>query len=182
MPDRTKREIVAAFNRLIARSDMEKITTLRIAEEAEVSKATFYRYFRDKYDVLNYNYQSLLDHSLKQCGNYRDLYVLLYSFARDQWQNFTRAFNTTGINSFDNFICSYSRDVVEEITRQNRNGDGLTQEETLQLDVFCYGICYMYKKWTLGQYDLEPDAAADALYDIMPESLKHLWFKQARSG
>ena len=114
MPDRTKREIVAAFNRLIARSDMEKITTLRIAEEAEVSKATFYRYFRDKYDVLNYNYQSLLDRSLKQCGNYRDLYVLLYSFARDQWQNFTRAFNTTGINSFDNFIYSYSRDVVEE--------------------------------------------------------------------
>ena len=73
MPDRTKREIVAAFNRLIARSEMEKITTLRIAEEAEVSKATFYRYFRDKYDVLNYNYQSLLDHSLTQCGNYRDL-------------------------------------------------------------------------------------------------------------
>ena len=51
MPDRTKREIVAAFNRLIARSEMEKITTLRIAEEAEVSKATFYRYFKDKYDV-----------------------------------------------------------------------------------------------------------------------------------
>lgn len=182
MPDRTKREIVAAFNRLIARSDMEKITTLRIAEEAEVSKATFYRYFRDKYDVLNYNYQSLLDHSLRQCGNYRDLYYLLYSFARDEWRNFTRAFNTTGVNSFDNFIYSYSRDVVEEITRQNRNGSGLTPEENMQLDVFCYGISHMYKKWTLGQYDLEPDAAADALYAIMPESLKHLWFITPRFG
>lgn len=84
MPDRTKREIVAAFNRLIARSEMEKITTLRIAEEAEVSKATFYRYFKDKYDVLNYNYQRLLDHSLQQCGNYRDLYFLLYTFAREE--------------------------------------------------------------------------------------------------
>ena len=60
MPDRTKREIVAAFNRLIARSEMEKITTLRIAEEAEVSKATFYRYFKDKYDVLNYNYSAAI--------------------------------------------------------------------------------------------------------------------------
>ena len=175
MPDRTKREIVAAFNRLIARSEMEKITTLRIAEEAEVSKATFYRYFKDKYDVLNYNYQRLLDHSLQQCGNYRDLYFLLYTFAREEWQNFTRAFNTTGVNSFDNFVYSYSRDVVEEITRQNRGGKGLTPEETMQLDVFCYGISYMYKKWT------DPASAADALYAIMPESLKHLWFLTPRS-
>lgn len=181
MPDRTKREIVAAFNRLIARSEMEKITTLRIAEEAEVSKATFYRYFKDKYDVLNYNYQRLLDHSLQQCGNYRDLYFLLYTFAREEWQNFTRAFNTTGVNSFDNFVYSYSRDVVEEITRQNRGGKGLTPEETMQLDVFCYGISYMYKKWTMGQYALDPASAADSLYAIMPESLKHLWFLTPRS-
>ena len=182
MPERTKREIVAAFNRLIARSEMDKITTIRIAEEAEVSKATFYRYFKDKYDVLNYNYQQLLDHSLKQCCNYRDLYVLLYRFARDEWKNFTRAFNTSGVNSFDSFIYSYSRSVVEEITRQNRNGGALTQEETLQLDVFCYGICNMYKKWTMGQYDLDAETAADALYDIMPESLKYLWFKRPHSG
>ena len=37
--------------------------------------------------------------------------VLLNS---NDWQGITRAFNTTGINSFDNFIYSYSRDVVEE--------------------------------------------------------------------
>mgnify|MGYP007056268430 FL=1 len=65
---------------------------------------------------------------------------------------------------------------MERITAQNREGGGLTPEETMQLDVVCYGISYMYKKWTLGQYPLEPDAAADALYAIMPESLKHYWF------
>ena len=169
MPDRTKREIVAAFNRLIARSEMEKITTLRIAEEAEVSKATFYRYFRDKYDVLNYNYQSLLDRSLKQCGNYRDLYVLLYSFARDQWQNFTRAFNTTGINSFDNFIYSYSRDVVEEITKQNRNGEGLTQEETLS---FPSGDVALQVNWTYTQGGVKKRAATEIVKVNMRTNLE----------
>ena len=178
MPDRTKRDIVSAFNRLIARAEIEKITTQMIAAEAGVSKATFYRYFKDKYDVLNHNYKELLDRCLEQCDNYRDLYFRLYSFARDEWTHFRRAFYTTGINSFENFVYTYSKSVVEQITAQNRSGAGLTPEENMQLDVFCYGISYMYKKWTLGQYPLEPDPAADALYAIMPESLKHLWFTE----
>lgn len=176
MPERTKRDIVAAFNRLIARAEIEKITTQMIAAEAEVSKATFYRYFRDKYDVLNYNYKQLLDEALGRCDNYRDLFYELYSFARNEWTSFRRAFYSTGVNSLENFVYSYSKSVVEQITAQNRGGEPLTPEENMQVDVLCYGISYMYKKWTLGQYPLEPDAAADALFALMPESLKDLWF------
>ena len=58
---RTEMDILLALNRLIARMDMEKITTEKIVEEAKISRATFYRYFKDKYDVLNRNYKELLD-------------------------------------------------------------------------------------------------------------------------
>ena len=174
--ERTERDILMAFNRLIARRDVEKITTQMIADEAGVSRATFYRYFRDKYDVLNRNYKKLLDDCLMRCSNYRDLFYELYAFAREEWTDFRRAFSTTGVNSFENYVYAYSRSVVEKITAQNR-ADGLTQAEELQLDVVCYGISYMYKKWTLGQYDIDPDRAADALFSIMPENLKHFWFR-----
>ena len=179
MPERTRQAIVSAFNRLIARSEIEKITTEKIAAEADVSKATFYRYFKDKYDVLNYNYKVLLDHALEQCDNYRDLFFRLFRFAREEWTEFRRAFYSTGVNSFENFVFSYSRSVVEQITAENRSGAGLTPEEALQVDVVCWGISYMYKKWTLGQYPLDADAAADALFALMPESLKHLWFHRS---
>lgn len=178
MPERTRQAIVTAFNRLIAKAEIEKITTEKIASEAGVSKATFYRYFKDKYDVQNYNYQELLEHALEQSDNYRDLFYLLYSFARDEWAGFRKAFYSTGVNSLENFIYSHSKSVVEQITAQNRGGAALTPEENMQTDVLCCGISYMYKKWTLGQYPLDPDAAADALYALMPESLKHLWFVQ----
>ena len=173
---RTERDIVQAFNRLIARTDIEKITTQMIADEAGVGRATFYRYFKDKYDVLNHNYKKLLDDCLKRCSNYRDLYQQLYCFVREEWSEFHRAFYTTGVNSFENYVYAYSKSVVEQITAQNRNGKGLSPEESMQLDVFCYGISYMYKKWTFGQYALDPDTAADALFAIMPESLKYYWF------
>ena len=177
--ERTERDIIAAFNRILSRTAIEKITTQTIATEAGVGRATFYRYFKDKYDVLNRNYKELLDDCLSRCSNYRDLYYELYCFARNEWSDFHRAFHTTGVNSFENFVFSYSRSVVEEITRQNRDGQGLTEQENLQLDVFCYGITYMYRKWTFNQYDLEPGLAADALFEIMPESLKHYRIKWA---
>jgi len=34
----------------------------------------------------------------------------------------------------------------------------------------------MYKKWTLGQYALDADAAADALFAMMPATLRDYWF------
>ena len=52
--------------------------------------------------------------------------------------------------------------------------------EALQTDVLCYGISYMYQKWTLGQYPLSADEAADALFAIMPESLRDDWFLEGR--
>ncbi len=117
-----------------------------------------------------------MDNCVKRCDNYRDLYYLLYCFARDEWSGSHRAFYTTGINSFESYIFTYSKSVVERITVQNRSGGGLSPEEEMQLDVFCYGISYMYEKWTFRQYTLDPDAAADALYALMPETLKHYWF------
>ena len=173
---RTERDIIYAFNRLLTSVEVEKITTQMIADEAGIGRATFYRYFKDKYDVLNRNYKELLDNCIKRCDNYRDLFYQLYCFARDEWSDFHRAFYTTGVNSFENYVYTYSKAIVEQITAQTRNGDGLTQEEMIQLDVFCYGISYMYKKWTFGQYPIDPGAAADALYNIMPETLKHYWF------
>ena len=173
---RTELDILLALNRLIARMDMEKITTEKIVAEAKISRATFYRYFKDKYDVLNRNYKELLDNCLRQCRGYRGLFYLMFRHAREEWSDFHRAFSTTGVNSFESYISSYSRSVVEKITVENRGPQGLSAEEQLQLDVFCCGTSVMYKKWTLGQYALSADAAADALFAAMPATLRDYWF------
>ncbi|MBQ9837710.1 MAG: TetR/AcrR family transcriptional regulator, partial [Oscillospiraceae bacterium] len=75
MLNRTMTAIVSAFNRLIDRHDFQKISVDMIMKEASVSRSTFYRYFKDKYDVMNSNFKSLLDYYVapERSGNYRDL-------------------------------------------------------------------------------------------------------------
>lgn len=52
--DITKQHITDSFNALFRKYPLEKITVNMIIENAGVSKSTFYRYFLDKFDVMNY--------------------------------------------------------------------------------------------------------------------------------
>ena len=62
MVNRTLHAIIDGFNRLIADTDFNKISVDMIMQEAGVSRSTFYRYFRDKYEVMNANFKMALDH------------------------------------------------------------------------------------------------------------------------
>ena len=181
MLKRTQKAIVDAFNRLISQKRFDDITVVDIVSEADVSKATFYRYFHDKYDVMNSNYKELLDEfmNLDDCSSYRDLYYRLYQAGATKLRDIKGTFGSSGVNSFETFIFTYSRQAVVRITRENREDKGLTPQEEMQLDVFCYGICYMYRKWIEGKYSLSADEAADLLYQMMPKTLSGYWVTKA---
>ena len=177
MVNRTLYVIIDGFNRLIADTDFNKITVDMIMQEAGVSRSTFYRYFRDKYDVMNANFKMALDHYIRRSSNYRDLCYHLFDYGQRHLKIFRRALDSTGFNSLSNFIYEYSYETALKITRLNREGGGFTPVEELQVDVFCNGICAVYRNMVCQRYSVEPSAAADALYEMMPESLKHYWWK-----
>lgn len=178
MVNRTTNAILSGFNRLIEEFDFHKISVEMIMKEAQVSRSTFYRYFKDKYDVMNANYKNILDYYIvpERSKNYRDLCYHLFTYGQQNLKVFKRALDSTGFNSLSNFIYEYSYKTALEITKANRNGEGFTPIEELQVDVFCNGICAVYKNMAEQRYKIAPSEAADALYEMMPESLKHYWW------
>ena len=50
------------MEKLISEVDFNKISVETIMKEAGVSRSTFYRYFKDKYDVMNANFKNILDY------------------------------------------------------------------------------------------------------------------------
>ena len=179
MVNRTYTAIVDAFNKLITSHDFSKISVEMIMEKAGISRATFYRYFKDKYEVMNANFKDILDYFIdpSRSSNYRELCFHLFEYGQNNLTIFKRALSSTGFNSFSNFIYTYSYEKALEITKSNRNGEGFTPIEELQVDVFCNGICAVYKNMAQQRYKISAAEAADALYEMMPESLKHYWWK-----
>ncbi|MBO6127261.1 MAG: TetR/AcrR family transcriptional regulator C-terminal domain-containing protein [Pseudobutyrivibrio sp.] len=178
MIERTRDSILRAFNQLIIRYDLSQITVDMIIKNSKVSKATFYRYFKDKYDVMNLNYKLLLDElsSPKISSSYLELYEHLFEYGQKKWKFLQRAFEMQGTNSMYEYIASYSKNLVFEITADNRNGGTLTSTEEFQLDIFLAGISTIYKTYIFDKYQLPPHEAAKALYDLMPLSLRTMWW------
>lgn len=129
---------------------------------------------------MNFNYRQLLDSYARTgtCSGYEELYEQLFSYGRKNWKPLQRAFDTTGINSFCDFICTYSFEAIEEVTKENRHGKGLTEIERLQCHVYCIGISHMYHNWILDGYDLTAKETAHALYDMMPRTVHEYWWKK----
>lgn len=180
MLGRTMTAILDAFNRLIAEKDFQKISVEMIMNEAKVSRSTFYRYFKDKYEVMNANYKNVLDYYVapERSGSYRDLCYHLFEYGQKHLKIFKRAMESTGFNSFNNFVYEYSYQTALAITKANRDGAGFTPVEELQVDVFCNGICAVYRNVAFQRYEIDASTAADALYEMMPESLKHYWWPE----
>lgn len=174
----TSEIIIEAFNRLIRKYPFEKITVTMIAEEAGVGKATFYRHFKDKYDVMNANYKNLLDALVlrEDCHNYRDLIYLLLETSQDYWKPLRKAFDTTGYNSLKNFLYKYTMALTIEIFRQNNPGVELTDMQKLEGHLINRGMVEVYELWAKGQYDLDAAAAADTIYEMLPKDLRDYWW------
>ena len=58
---RTHRAIQSAFLTLLSRKSFEKITVQDILDSTPVSRATFYKHFRDKYEIAEKIQEELLD-------------------------------------------------------------------------------------------------------------------------
>ncbi|MBR6479997.1 MAG: TetR/AcrR family transcriptional regulator, partial [Clostridia bacterium] len=89
MPERTKNDILTAFNALIETKGFDKITVQMIIDEAGIGRATFYRYFKDKYDVMNYNYMKFIEEYLLigKAQTFEDFFYIMTSTGTEFFRN-----------------------------------------------------------------------------------------------
>lgn len=82
---RTLKSLRQALTELLKIKSLEQISVQELCEEAMISRGTFYNYFYDKYDLLNYDweqiqlevYPKLTDFNLKT-GDYKEYMNLLF--------------------------------------------------------------------------------------------------------
>ena len=182
--EKTKQRILNGFNAAAAKHDFQRITVDEIVQNAGISRATFYRYFKDKYDVMNYNYTDLLTRSLSRHAftSMEELFAELLKEGREQWNDRLQLFATSGPNSLTEYISSYSYLIARNIFETgNMYGTGerfrtVSRRQDIQIQVFCDGVAAFFAKWVKGQFDMSPEVAASILYGILPEDFRgNLW-------
>jgi probable dihydroxyacetone kinase regulator len=162
-----------AIKELMAASSLEKITVTDIVRRAHLTRQTFYRYFRDKYDLVNWYFDILARQCFYEMGvtlTLREGLVLKFDFIRREKVFFAQAFRSTDYNSIEQhdyqFILQFYTTILER--RLHRP---LDEDMRFMLSLYCHGSISMTVEWAVTGMEKSSESLADDLIAALPPKL-----------
>ena len=186
MRRKTTQELLAeSFRELAQDRSIDKITIGQIVENCGYSPATFYRHFKDKYDLIawdyargtagimgqidgeNYSWKQTLTDGAKRFQNEKEYLVNLLR-------------HTAGHDSFVRYMTEINFDILKKHYLTAAGKEALTQRETLCLRIYCLGTVSLTCEWLLGLFDASAETIAEIYENSLPEPLREVLNKKKR--
>ena len=169
-----RRCMFEALTRLMQTAPLDDITVADIAAEAHVSRASFYRRFRDKYDLLNSSYELILHSTLLRVtegAGWRDSIRQIYRVIGENAMFFKAAFASSDRNSLERYIfdrtLALERDILET-SGVDTSGDGVRY----RLCAYVAGGLQLTKDWVASGAAVPLDELVDILVEMVPEPFR----------
>lgn len=177
--DESKYRLAQAVKDCMKTTGVENITVKQITEKCGVSRQTFYRNFIDKYDLINWYFDRLLEESFNQMGSGKTLregLIRKFRYIREEQVFFRAAFRVDEQNNLkehDFFM------IFEFYCRLIREKTGnLPDKKTRKLlEMYCQASIYMTVQWVLKGMKESEEELADLMIDAMPPHLEKTFKK-----
>lgn len=178
MKRQTPKEILtASFQELAAKKSIDKITIQEIVDNCGYSPATFYRHFKDKYDLIAWEHTRAVADIMNQIG--ADGYPwkqTLYDGARLYKENKEYLVNllqhTSGYDSFIRYMNEINCAALEKYILSVNENRKLTHEEMMYVKIYCHGIVGLACEWIQGEINTTLDEIAKVYEQSIPAPLK----------
>ncbi|MDO4268520.1 MAG: TetR/AcrR family transcriptional regulator C-terminal domain-containing protein [Eubacteriales bacterium] len=176
-PDKTKYKLAASIRECMKTTPVDKITVKDIVEGCGLTRQTFYRNFKDKYDLINWYFDKLVLQSFEQIGmghTVGESLVQKFDFIRSEKAFFTEAFRSDDYNSvkehdFELILQFYKKLLAGKMSRP------LGEEMGFLLEMYCRGSVYMTEKWVLSGMKDSSREMSEKLVEAMPPKLDRLF-------
>ena len=172
----TKRSLAMQFIRMCEKVPLKKITIKSFLEFADISKQTFYNYFKDKDDLMNYSYGVAADSIIVEMDT--SLEGIYYGAAQMGYEclkhkNFYM--QMAKYETQNSFAHNFSQN-VESVYRRKLTELGYLTDSDVQrqqiVHYFCVGICTFYVDWIYTGMNESPDYVASTIIECMPVGIK----------
>ena len=178
MKRKTPKEILtASFQELAAKKSIDKITIQEIVDNCGYSPATFYRHFKDKYDLIAWEHTRAVADIVDQVGadGYpwkQTLYdgARLYNENKDYLLNLLQ--HTSGHDSFIRYMTEINCAALEKYILSVKENQKLTHEEMMYVKIYCHGLVDLACEWILGQINTTLEEIAKVYEQSIPDPLK----------
>lgn len=174
-----KYRLADAMKTCMKTAPVENITVKQIVETCGVSRQSFYRNFIDKYDLISWYFDCLLEQSFKEMGKgetIREGLIKKFQYIKEEKLFFTAGFKGDEQNNLKehDFIMIY-----EFYCALIREKTGAPPENRIRklLEMYCSSSIYMTVQWLIKGMQESEQEFADLMIDAMPPML-HRLFKE----
>ena len=177
--EKTKYRLAESMKECMCHTPVDAITVRQITENCGLTRQTFYRNFKDKYDLINWYFDKILLESFEHMGEGKTVYeglVNKFHYIQQEKLFFKAAFKNDDQNCLRDhdfqLICAFYTEQLE-----TRMACRLSRQLQFQLEMYCQGSIYMTVQWVLGYRKCSAEELAHALASAMPEELQTVFHK-----
>lgn len=183
MKRKTAKEILAdSFRELAKEKPIDRITVREIAVNCGYSSATFYRHFKDKYDLIVWDYTKQTALIMNKVGtsdyDWRNtLLEGLNHFQREKEYLVNILKHTSGHDSFIQYMTNIHCEELSSLIRRITGIKQLDSKTEMYIRLYCMGTTCLNCEWILGKFDATPEEMAELYENSLPAPLQPLLLK-----
>ncbi|MBQ2712467.1 MAG: TetR/AcrR family transcriptional regulator C-terminal domain-containing protein [Clostridia bacterium] len=171
----TKKAIVQQFKQLMQEKPFEKISVSDITTRCGINRLTFYYYFQDKYELVNYIYYTEVHLSMLEnfhaLEDWSPCFCQLLTSILKEKAFYRNAFAVKGENVFTDYIFSLTKSTLIYIFGTFFTSTIKTKEEVeFTADFFACGIVGAIARWATDGMQESPQLMTSRL-GMMVKSL-----------
>ena len=170
-----RKAIADAMERVIDRTgSLRDVSVQAILEECGLSRPTFYRYFSDKYDVVNWSYTYHVEELTGLYNGQKDnsdeeMLRRFIGYFYDKRSYFIKVMDYLGQNSFyEHYFTAFVRWYTVLHYQEPRNIDTLSSEEAYMLVYSASGTSQVLRKWITNGCTESPEQMLRILQQLVP--------------
>jgi len=181
-PPMIKWHIFHTLGKLLEETSLDKLSVKQLCKECNISRQTFYRYFPDKYSIVNWHFDLLSEDTLKEVGRtltWHQAHVKLFTYFYNEREIYARVYSKD-YNALDRYAYRQSSKIyIETLTIYKKVTP--TKRLLFQADAAALLCSILSSKWIFGGMKETPDEIATLLDAVLPQELKSILEKDLPS-
>lgn len=170
----TQNIIADAAEELLKANSIEDISIQDIVEACGTTRTTFYRYFQDKYDVMNWVYTrgaDMIVQNYLESDSVYDMIVELLEYIKSKQKYFHSLTKYNGQNSFHNFFTGYGIEFYEKRIRIKTTSNDIPDKIHALVEGYCFGTGNVVTRWIENDCKKDITDVADIIRELTPPLL-----------
>ena len=169
--ERTKYALANAVKDLMKTTPMDKITVSEIVAHCGTTRQTFYRNFKDKYDLVNWYFDKIVQKTIRQMGlslTIEEGLIKKLELMKEDRYFFISAFSSSDYNS----LLHYDYGCIYHFFKETiRKREPVPNDIDMLLQYYCRSALEMTGDWVLQGMKQSPRIMASLLIDLMPQKV-----------